>query len=48
MDEALDRRARVREVAERMRDCLDALDDLGMWKGGAHLDQALAEVERHL
>ena len=41
----LDRAARVGELTDRIRRCLDDLDDLGLWKAGAFLDQAIHELE---
>ncbi len=41
----LDRAARVEELADRIRRCLVELDDLGLWKAGAFLDQAVHELE---
>ena len=38
---ALDASARKADVVNRMRACLDDLDDLGLWKAGAYLDQAI-------
>ena len=41
LEEQLHRRARLAELADRIRACLDDADDLGLWRAGAYLDQAL-------
>ena len=41
LEEQLHRRARVADISERIGACLDDLDDLGLWRAGAYLDQAL-------
>lgn len=44
----LDHAARLAEITDRMRTCLQELDRLQLWKAGAHLTLAIAtlEVER--
>lgn len=43
--ERLERAARVDDLAHRIRTCLLELDELGLWKAGAFLDQAVHELE---
>lgn len=43
-----ERRERIARLAGQLRACLVGLDDLELWKAGAHADLALTEVERHL
>lgn len=43
--EQLDAAARAADLADRMRACLDDLDDLGLWRAGAYLDQAISALE---
>lgn len=40
-----DRTASMSEVAERLRDCLEELDRLQVWRVGAHVSQAISELE---
>lgn len=37
--------AAMSEVADKLRDCLDELDRLQVWRVGAHVSQALSELE---
>jgi chloramphenicol 3-O-phosphotransferase len=39
------RTAALSEVAERLRDCLEELDRLQVWRVGAHVSQALSDLE---
>lgn len=39
------RSASLSEVAERLRDCLEELDRLKAWRAGAHVSQALTDLE---
>ena len=40
-----DRTASLSEVAERLRDCLEELDRLQVWRVGAHVSQAISDLE---
>jgi hypothetical protein len=40
-----DRTATLSEVAERLRDCLEELDRLQVWRVGAHVSQAISDLE---
>lgn len=42
---AHNRTAAMSEVAEKLRDCLEELDRLQVWRVGAHVSQALSELE---
>jgi hypothetical protein len=42
---ARDRAACLSEVAERLRGCLDELDRLQVWRVGAHVSQAISDLE---
>jgi chloramphenicol 3-O-phosphotransferase len=37
--------ASMSEVAERLRDCLEELDRLQIWRVGAHVSHALSDLE---
>jgi chloramphenicol 3-O-phosphotransferase len=39
------RTASLSEVAERLRDCLEELDRLQVWRVGAHVSQAISDLE---
>ena len=39
------RTAALSEVAERLRDCLEELDRLQVWRVGAHVSQAISDLE---
>lgn len=39
------RTAAMSAVAERLRECLDELDRLQVWRVGAHVSQALSDLE---
>lgn len=39
------RTASLSEVAEKLRDCLEELDRLHVWRVGAHVSQALSDLE---
>ena len=39
------RTASLSEVAEKLRDCLEELDRLQVWRVGAHVSQALSDLE---
>jgi hypothetical protein len=39
------RTASLSEVAERLRDCLEELDRLQSWRVGAHVSQAISDLE---
>lgn len=39
------RTSSMSEVAERLRDCLEELDRLQVWRVGAHVSQAIADLE---
>lgn len=39
------RSASLSEVAERLRDCLEELDRLQVWRVGAHVSQAISDLE---
>ena len=39
------RTAALSEVAERLRVCLEELDRLQVWRVGAHVSQALSDLE---
>lgn len=39
------RTAALSEVAERLRDCLEELDRLQIWRVGAHVSQAISDLE---
>ena len=39
------RTASMSEVAERLRDCLEELDRLQLWRVGAHVSQAISDLE---
>ncbi|HEX8193587.1 MAG TPA: hypothetical protein VF552_11885 [Allosphingosinicella sp.] len=39
------RTASLSEVAERLRDCLEELDRLQIWRVGAHVSQAISDLE---
>ena len=40
-----DRVAAMSAVADRLRDCLEELDRLQVWRVGAHVSQALSDLE---
>jgi hypothetical protein len=42
---AQDRTATLSSVAERLRDCLEDLDRLEVWRVGAHVSQAISDLE---
>ena len=42
---AHNRTASLSEVAERLRDCLEELDRLQSWRVGAHVSQAISDLE---
>lgn len=42
---APNRTASLSEVAERLRDCLEELDRLQVWRVGAHVSQAISDLE---
>jgi chloramphenicol 3-O-phosphotransferase len=42
---AKNRTASLSEVAERLRDCLEELDRLQVWRVGAHVSQAISDLE---
>lgn len=42
---AQNRTASLSEVAERLRDCLEELDRLQVWRVGAHVSQAISDLE---
>ncbi len=42
---AQNRTASLSEVAEKLRDCLEELDRLQVWRVGAHVSQALSDLE---
>ena len=48
--EALSRNrvSEMSEVASRLRDCLEELDRLQIWQVGAHVSQALSELETEI
>ena len=39
------RTAALSEVAEKLRDCLENLDKLQAWRVGAHVSQAISDLE---
>ncbi|HYJ30097.1 MAG TPA: hypothetical protein VEW25_07130 [Allosphingosinicella sp.] len=39
------RTAAMSAVADRLRDCLQELDRLQVWRVGAHVSQALSDLE---
>lgn len=39
------RTSSLSEVAEKLRDCLEELDRLQVWRVGAHVSQALSDLE---
>lgn len=39
------RTAEMSAVADRLRDCLQELDRLQVWRVGAHVSQALSDLE---
>jgi chloramphenicol 3-O-phosphotransferase len=39
------RTAELSAVADRLRDCLEELDRLQVWRVGAHVSQALSDLE---
>ena len=39
------RTASLSEVAEKLRDCLEDLDRLQVWRVGAHVSQAISDLE---
>ena len=39
------RTASLSEVAEKLRDCLEELDRLQVWRVGAHVSQAISDLE---
>jgi len=39
------RTAALSEVAEKLRDCLEELDRLQVWRVGAHVSQAISDLE---
>jgi len=46
VDGAADNRvAAMSAVADRLRDCLEELDRLQVWRVGAHVSQALSDLE---
>jgi chloramphenicol 3-O-phosphotransferase len=42
---AQNRTAALSEVAEKLRDCLEELDRLQVWRVGAHVSQAISDLE---
>ena len=42
---AQNRTASLSEVAEKLRDCLEELDRLQVWRVGAHVSQAISDLE---
>jgi hypothetical protein len=42
---AQNRTAALSEVAEKLRDCLEELDRLQIWRVGAHVSQAISDLE---
>ena len=42
---AQNRTASLSEVAEKLRDCLEDLDRLQVWRVGAHVSQAISDLE---
>lgn len=40
-----DRTAALSEVADKLRDCLEELDRRQVWRVGAHVSQALSDLE---
>jgi hypothetical protein len=46
VDPATDNRtASLSEVADKLRDCLEELDRLQVWRVGAHVSQAISDLE---
>jgi hypothetical protein len=41
----LNRTASMSEIAEKLRDCLEELDRLQVWRAGANVSQALSDLE---
>ncbi len=41
----LNRTAELSAVADRLRDCLEELDRLQLWRAGAHVSQAISDLE---
>jgi hypothetical protein len=39
------RTAALSDVADKLRDCLEELDRLHVWRVGAHVSQAIADLE---
>lgn len=44
----LQRTVAMSAVAGRLRDCLDELDRLHVWRVGAHVSQAISELESEI
>lgn len=44
----LKRTVAMSAVAGKLRDCLDELDRLQVWRVGAHVSQALSELESEI
>ncbi|HEX8644689.1 MAG TPA: hypothetical protein VF702_12335 [Allosphingosinicella sp.] len=42
---AKNRTASLSDVAERLRDCLEELDRMQVWRVGAHVSQAISDLE---
>ena len=45
--DALDRAARMADLADRLGLCLEELDRMSLWDVGAHLSMAIDTLERH-
>lgn len=43
-----DRIASMSDVAGKLRDCLEELDRLQIWRVGAHVSQAISELESEI
>lgn len=42
---AANRTAALSEVADKLRDCLEELDRLQVWRVGAHVSHAISDLE---